>query len=278
MTRGGTRGDAGSDVARGSGDGPDTLRHEFRVHGRHYLVHESGGPGTGTATVLLVHGIGMTHASLDLVQGALPPTVRVLNVDLAGFGSTDRPRHATSIEEYAADLEVILDRLDAWPVVAAGHSMGTQVVLELARIRPSGTRAIVMVGPVVDTTRHSVPKQSADLARDTLGEPMPVNGLVVRDYFRGGIRWYLKVLREMMRYPTLERMPGCTVPAVVVRGEHDPIAREGWCRRLVAANGAEARLLTVPGDHHVVPRTSPERLGRELADLAGASPEDVGGY
>jgi pimeloyl-ACP methyl ester carboxylesterase len=278
VPREGARGDSEAPVASGSGEGPDTVRHEFRVDGRQYLVHESGGRATGTATVVLVHGIGMTHASLDLVQRGLPPTVRALNIDLAGFGSTDRPRRATSVEQYAADLAELLDRLAAWPVVAAGHSMGTQVVLELARIRPRGTRAIVMVGPVVDTARHSVRQQSADLARDTLGEPMPVNGLVVRDYFRGGVRWYLKVLREMMRYPTLDRMAGCTVPAVVVRGEHDPIAPEVWCRRLVEANGAPARLLTVAGDHHVVPRTSPQRLAEELAALAAAPASDVGGY
>lgn len=278
MGRGGARGDAGAEVARNSGDGTDALRHELRVNGRQYLVHESGTSGTGTAAVLLVHGIGMTHASLDLVQDALPPTLRTLNVDLAGFGSTERPPRATSIEEYAADLAGLLDRLGAWPLVAAGHSMGTQVVLELARIRPLGVRAIVMVGPVVDDARHTVRQQSASLVRDTLREPAPVNALVVRDYVRGGVRWYLEVLREMMRYPTLDRMAGCTVPAIVVRGESDPIAREAWCRRLVEANGADARLVTIPGDRHVVPRTSPVRLAMELAALAGPGAPDVSGY
>jgi hypothetical protein len=63
-----------------------------------------------------------------------------------------------------------------------------------------------------------------------------------------------------------------------VRGEHDPIARDAWCRQLVAADGARSRLLVVPGDHHVVPRTSPRRLAAELASLAGVPGGDVGGY
>ena len=256
----------------------ETIDHDLRVEGRQYLVHESGNVLSATSTVVLVHGIGMTHSSLDPVQRELPPRVRALNVDLAGFGSTERPKHALSIEQYAADLAELLDRLDAWPVVAAGHSMGTQVVLELARIRPDDVSAIMMVGPVVDPARHSVLRQAGDLARDTLGEPMPVNALVARDYFRGGVRWYLKVLREMMRYPTLDRMRGCRVPAVVVRGDQDPIARDAWCRQLVAADGANARLLVVSGDHHVVPRTSPRRLAAELATLAGVPGGDVGGY
>lgn len=240
-------------------------------------MHESGDALSGT-TVVLVHGIGMTHSSLDAVQRELPPGVRALNVDLAGFGSTERPKRALGIEQYASDLAELLDRLDAWPVVAAGHSMGSQVVLELARIRPGDLGAIMMVGPVVDPARHSVLRQAADLARDTVREPMPVNALVARDYVRGGVRWYLKVLREMMRYPTLDRMRGCRVPAVIVRGDHDPIARDAWCRQLVAAEGANARLLVVPGDRHVVPRTSPRRLAAELARLAGIPDGDVGGY
>ena len=255
----------------------ETIDHDLRVDGRHYLVHESGASSSGTSTVLLVHGIGMTHSSLDPVQRELPVDVRVLNVDLAGFGSTERPRRAVNVEQYASDLAELVDRLGASPVVAAVHSMGTQVVLELARIRPDEVHAIVMVGPVVDPARHSVLRQAADLARDTLGEPIPVNALVVRDYLRGGVRWYLKVLREMMRYPTLERMQGCRVPAVIVRGERDPIAREAWCRRLVAA-GTRSRMLVVPGHHHVVPRTSPRRLAAELASLAGDAGGDVGGY
>ncbi|KZE94266.1 Tropinesterase [Agromyces sp. NDB4Y10] len=256
---------------------PETVHEAYRVNDRQYGMHRSGGAEVAATSILLVHGIGMTHASLATVQGRIPPSVRTWNVDLAGFGDTERPARATSVEEYAQDLAELLDRLDAWPVVAAGHSMGTQIVLELARLRPDGVRHVVMVGPVVDVERRSVRQQALDLARDTLGEPMPVNALVVRDYFRGGVRWYLKMLREMMRYPTLERMPGCTVPATVVRGERDPIAREAWCRRLVAENGAEARLVSVAGDRHVVPRTSPERLAAELVRLAGGPAADVGG-
>lgn len=263
---------AGTREGPRSSDPPETLHEAYRVNGRQYGMHRSGAAEVAATSILLVHGIGMTHASLATVQGRIPPSVRTWNVDLAGFGDTERPARATSVEEYAADLAALLDRLDAWPVVAAGHSMGTQIVLELARLRPDGVRHVVMVGPVVDVERRSVRQQALDLLRDTLGEPMPVNALVVRDYFRGGVRWYLKVLRA-----TLERMPGCTVPATVVRGERDPIAREAWCRRLVAENGAEARLVSVAGDRHVVPRTSPERLAAELVRLAGGPAPDVGG-
>ena len=90
--------------------GIDTTRHEHRVDGRQYLVHASGRSTEGAATVVLVHGIGMTHASLEAVQRRLPPTLRSLNVDLAGFGSTERPRRALSIERYAADLAHLLRR------------------------------------------------------------------------------------------------------------------------------------------------------------------------
>jgi dipeptidyl aminopeptidase/acylaminoacyl peptidase len=72
----------------------------------------------------------------------------------------------------------------------------------------------------------------------------------------------------MMRYPMLQRIRECSAEVAVMRGERDPIARERWCRRLVAASGGPAELVTVPREHHVIPRTATEAVTRELVRLA----------
>jgi len=238
------------------------------VHGRPYRVHESGAGARGDVTTVLVHGIGMTHRSLAKVQEAMPSDRRVLNIDLAGFGPNPAPRHGLSVEEYARDLAEVLARSDAWPAIVAGHSMGTQFAVELARIRPSEVLGIALIGPVVDPARGTVRQQAIDLARDTLRERPSVNALVLRDYFRSGVRWYLLELRSMMRYPTLDRIAACTAETLVIRGERDPIARRSWCRRLVASSGGQAQLIEIPKRPHVVPRTSPDSVAHELVRLA----------
>jgi pimeloyl-ACP methyl ester carboxylesterase len=241
---------------------------EVAVGEHRYRVHETGVGGADEVTTVLVHGIGMTHRSLAKVQEAMPSARRVLNVDLAGFGPNPAPRHGLSVEEYGRDLAEVLAQCGAWPATVAGHSMGTQFAVELARIRPQHVLGIALIGPVVDPTRGTVRQQALDLARDTLHEPPSVNALVLRDYFRGGIRWYLKELGAMMQYPTLERTAQCAADAVVIRGERDPIARATWCRRLVTTSGGAAQLVEIPGKHHVVPRTAPDAVARELVRLA----------
>lgn len=241
---------------------------ELAVRGRTYRVHASGPAEAVGATVVLVHGIGMTHRSFAPVQSALPATRRVLNFDLAGFGPNPAPRHGVSVEEYAADLSDLITRLGGWPAVVAGHSMGTQAAVELARLRPRDVLGIALMGPVVDPSRGTVRKQAADLTRDSLHEPPSVNALVLRDYVRGGIRWYLKELRAMMAYPTLERIADCSAEVLVIRGARDPIARADWCRRLIAASGGPADLVEIPGKHHVVPRTATGIVAAELVRLA----------
>lgn len=238
------------------------------VRGREYRVHESGRGNGSDATIVLVHGIGMTHRSFARVQEAMPADRRVLNLDLAGFGSAKAPRKALSVEQYAADLADLLARVDAWPAVVAGHSMGTQFAVELARIRPREVLGIALIGPVVDPARRTLRQQAADLARDTLREPPTVNALVLRDYFRAGVRWYLKELGVMMRYPMLQRIRECSAEVAVIRGERDPIARERWCRRLVSSSGGPAELVTVSREHHVIPRTATQEVVRALVRLA----------
>jgi pimeloyl-ACP methyl ester carboxylesterase len=241
---------------------------ELTLRGRTYRVHASGPADAIGATVVLVHGIGMTHRSFRPVQSALPPTRRVLNFDLAGFGPNPAPRRGMDVEEYAADLAEVIALLDGWPAVVAGHSMGTQAAVELARLRPHDVPGIALIGPVVDPARGTLRQQAADLARDSLHEPPTVNGLVLRDYIRGGIRWYLMELRAMMAYPTLERIADCSAELLVIRGARDPIARAEWCRRLVAASGGPAALVEIPDNYHVVPRTATEVVAEELVGLA----------
>ena len=238
------------------------------VRGREYRVYESGRADASGASTVLVHGIGMTHRSFARVQDTIPAGRRVLNLDLAGFGSTPAPRKGIPVEQYAADLAEVLARVDAWPAVVVGHSMGTQFAVELARIRPREVLGIALIGPVVDPARGTLPQQAADLVRDTLREPPSVNALVLGDYVRAGVRWYLKELGAMMRYPMLERIRECSAEVAVIRGEGDPIARESWCRRLVEASGGPAELVTIPREHHVVPRTAAAAVTRELVRLA----------
>lgn len=223
-------------------------------------------------TAVLVHGIGMTHLTFADLQPVLAASLPVVAVDLPGFGAARRPPRPFLIEDHAAALDAALTRLGVTERVLVGHSMGVQVVVATALLRPA--HSVVLVGPVVDPARRTLGGQARVLALDASREPPGVNARMLVDYARGGIPWYLANLRAMFAFRTEERIAGVSCPVAVVRGAGDPIAPEPWCRQVAGAAGGPAELVTVPDSAHVVPITGPEALAAVVLRLATAERDD----
>jgi pimeloyl-ACP methyl ester carboxylesterase len=157
--------------------------------------------------------------------------------------------------------------------LVVGHSMGSQVVVELARRAPALVEGAVLIGPVVDPERPGAVLQGLALLRDCLREPVGVDALLLADYLRS-LRWYLRQLPEMLHHPVQERLAEVTRPVLIVRGRRDPIATRDWCERLLA-RAQDGRLVEAAASRHVVPRTEPGWLAEQLvrfADAVGVAP------
>ncbi|TDN90717.1 alpha/beta hydrolase [Microbacterium sp. BK668] len=230
-------------------------------------VVESPGPeGSSRPPVVLVHGIGMSHRYLSKLHALLAAEGRVFSIDLPGFGGLPKPPHDVDVPAMASGLADVVASLDAGPVVLIGQSMGCQWVVELAVQRPDLVAQVVTIGPVVDAGHRSVLAQTAALAVDSLREPPNVNALVLTDYIRCGIPWYLTQLRHMVGYPIEERVAVLPVPLLIVRGGRDPIAGEEWCRELRDRAGS-ARLVVIPGHPHNVQQSAPRATFSALEAL-----------
>ena len=82
--------------------------------------------------VLLLHGWG---ARADIYHSVINPICshyRVIAPDLPGFGESDEPSFAYSIEDYACFACELLKNLEIKKVHLMGHSHGGRTVLELA--------------------------------------------------------------------------------------------------------------------------------------------------
>jgi len=89
----------------------------------------------GTETVLFVHGLGCCKESFASAfqDGRLSP-FGLVAVDLPGFGESSRPREFSfAMEDQAAVLHQLLDRLGVRRVHLVAHSMGGAPALLLAR-------------------------------------------------------------------------------------------------------------------------------------------------
>lgn len=109
---------------------------------RVYVEDQGAGP-----TVLLVHGFGGSSYSWRAVAGELASEFRVVAVDLAGFGLTERPRRKTDYSRHAQGelLLAVLDALDVERVHLVGHSYGGSVSVALALRRPERIASLTLV-------------------------------------------------------------------------------------------------------------------------------------
>ena len=100
--------------------------------------------GTG-APLLLVHGFPLDHTTWEPLLPHLEEDFDMIMPDLRGFGQSDAPEGAYTVEQMAADLAALLDSLKIKKTYVAGHSMGGYVTLAFARAYPERVLGLSMV-------------------------------------------------------------------------------------------------------------------------------------
>src|SRR3989442_1954172 len=108
---------------------------------RHHVL--TWGEPTAPKLVLL-HGWMDVGASFQFLVDALMRDWFVVAPDLRGFGRSQWQAQGYWFPDYVADLEALLDRSAANEVVnLAGHSLGGNVVMHYAGVRPQRVRRLV---------------------------------------------------------------------------------------------------------------------------------------
>lgn len=223
------------------------------------------GPSSGPG-ILLVHGLGVSGTYFRPLADLLSTAYRVVTPDLPGFGASAHVRPSLDIAGQAAAMEQVLDLVDLDRPVLLGHSMGAQVVTEMAVRRPGGARGVVLVGPVVDPAIPTAFDQGWRLARDAAFEPLPLKVLTTREYFRAGPRSYGESLRHMLDYRIGDRVGEVRAPLEVLRGSHDPIASRAFVDALAAA-APDGRAYELPGGRHMAVATRASMLANLVVRL-----------
>ncbi|HTN50312.1 MAG TPA: alpha/beta hydrolase [Burkholderiaceae bacterium] len=94
--------------------------------------------------LVMLHGWMDVSASFQFVADALGEGWAIVAPDWRGYGLTDRSGGDSYwFPDYLADLDRILDHLSPGPALLVGHSMGGNVALLYAGIRPERVRAVV---------------------------------------------------------------------------------------------------------------------------------------
>ena len=115
--------------------------------------------------VLLLHGYADCAASFQFVADEIAPGLPLVAIDWRGFGRSERAPGGYWFPDYYADLEQFIDRL--CPRRAArlvGHSMGANVAMIYAGVRPARVRRLV------NLEGFGLPRTDASQAPDRLAK------------------------------------------------------------------------------------------------------------
>lgn len=217
--------------------------------------------GTGDREVILIHGIGVSARYFEPLAAYLAQTCTVRAIELPGFAALPAPRRQLTVEEFGAVAAEAMRVLGVRDAVVVGHSMGSQVAAEAVRAAPDLVASLVLLAPTINDQERTVAKQMMRLAQDTLRESPAANYIVVSDYFRAGMKWYLKTLPSMLQHRLEEALPAIICPVTLVRGSRDPIVPADWMGRLAGA-GTDVTVGEVHGEPHVMMYRSPEVTAR----------------
>jgi pimeloyl-ACP methyl ester carboxylesterase len=121
-------------------------RDEFlSLRGLRHRLLRWGEPRAGQPPLVMVHGWMDVGASFQFVVDALQGEREIIALDWRGFGLSEAPgTDCYWFPDYLGDLDALLDALspDA-PVDLLGHSMGGNVAMSYAGVRPARVRRLV---------------------------------------------------------------------------------------------------------------------------------------
>ncbi len=96
--------------------------------------------------IVFANALGMDLRIWDDVVGPLASAYRIVRYDMRGHGLSELPPGAALIDDYAADLAGLLDRLAIGRAAVVGLSMGGLVAQALYRQRPDLVAAMALFG------------------------------------------------------------------------------------------------------------------------------------
>jgi pimeloyl-ACP methyl ester carboxylesterase len=201
---------------------------------------------------VLVHGIGVSSRYFHPVSAELAKHGEVYLIDLPGYGAAPDPRRDVSIADHAGVLGAFLERAKLERPVLVGHSMGTQVVSQLAVDFPDVTERVVLIAPTIYPPERQLWRQALHLGHDILLERPWVNAIVATDYFvRCGVPYFLAQSKHLLDDRIEDRLPMLRAKTLVMRGDRDPIVPRDWAQE-VASLVPDGRFVEVEGPHIIM--------------------------
>ncbi|WP_368499047.1 alpha/beta fold hydrolase [Herbiconiux sp. A18JL235] len=183
---------------------------------------------------VLVGGVGVAATYFEFLAPTLAELGDVYALDLPGFAGLPRPHEQPTAAFFAEQVSAVLDHYGLDDPVLIGHSMGTQVVIELLIDRPGITEA-VLVSPVINDQERALPLQALRFAQSASRETLHLALTAFSAYLLCGLVYFLTVLPHMMRYRVVDRVALVQARLLLIRGQLDTTSPRRFHARLARA-------------------------------------------
>lgn len=265
-----------------------------------FLLEAGEGP-----TVVLLHGLGATNASMLPTFRDLAVDHHVVAPDLPGFGESDKPLRSLHAAFYAGWLLDLLDVLGIERATFIGNSMGGRVAVEMGLRHPERVDRLVLLAPSPAFLKNRDHVRLVRVLRPELAlVPIPLpHRYVEREIRRMFARpsrlddaWYAAATDEFLRvFGTVrgrvaffsaarqiyleephegrgrfwDRLPSLSVPALFVWGARDRLVPASFARHVEAALPTATSVVLDDCGHvpqYELPDTTSELIRGFLAD------------
>lgn len=234
--------------------------------------------------LLLIHGLGASHADWEAQIAHFSRIFRVIVPDLRGHGdSDDIPPY--SVERFATDLLQLVEQLQLGTYAVVGHSMGGAVAMQMAILRPERIVKLVLSNTLPEFRPHNfqqrqmlwlrqltvrlfgVPALSRKSAAMMFPQPeqAELRARVAERNGRVPKSVYLASLRALSNWSVQDKLQWLRMPTLVLASEldyFDPRLAQNFTEAL-----PDGRCRLFQGAHHGLPMEFPEEFNRAVMDF-----------
>lgn len=217
--------------------------------------------------LVIVPGLGCASWMYVRLARELSRERRVYVYDPPGHGDSE------GTPGYPRTICDLTDHLAAWLGASGlrcapllGHSLGGEVVFDLAARYPGCTTALIAVAPTGIPENPNVPAQLFRLARDLPRERLGLLLPGLRAYDRAGLVRMLRLAADQRRHNTGEVLGRVEVPTLLIDGDRDPVIR-AWTVREIRRAIPESVVRVVPGGTHAVTDTFPKTIAASALEF-----------
>lgn len=258
---------------------------KIKVRGFEMAYQDTGGNGV---PLVFVHGFPLDQTLWSAQINDLADVARVIAPDLRGFGESQMPGDAITIETYADDVRALLDALGIKSAVIAGLSMGGYITLAFYRKYAARVRGLILANTkagadsaegkkarddnaalareqgVAAITERMLPKM---LTPQTIAERPDLANSVRAMMSRQSVEAVVAALMAMRDRPdSTPRLSEISVPTLIITGAEDSLIPPKESEMMRDAIPG-ARLVIIPGAAHLSNVEQPEAFNQAVREF-----------